>query len=79
MEPSSRESITRQISRIPVDIARDGLPREERSVIEVNVRHVAGKVASVASLTFSRNTIARPFRGTEKANRRYGCSDGELV
>jgi hypothetical protein len=35
MEPSSRESITRQISRIPVDIARDGLPREERFVIEV--------------------------------------------
>jgi hypothetical protein len=57
MELSSRESVTRQISRILVDIARDELPREERSVIEVKVRNEAGKVVSVASLTFSREWI----------------------
>jgi len=53
MELSSRDSVTRQITRILVDVARDELPCEDRAVISVKVRDEAGKVVSVASLTFN--------------------------
>lgn len=49
----SRESVTQQVTRILVDVARDEMSREERSVISVKVRNENGKVISVASLTFN--------------------------
>lgn len=53
MELESREGVTRQVSRILVDIARDEMPTEARAIISVRVRNDRGEVISVASLTFS--------------------------
>jgi hypothetical protein len=53
MELDSRESVTQQVTRILVDVARDEMPTEHRAVVSVKVRNDKGKVISVASLTFN--------------------------
>jgi hypothetical protein len=52
LETSSRETISREVTRILVDVARDELTTDDRAVISVSVRNEAGKTISVASLTF---------------------------
>lgn len=49
----SHDSLTREMTRILLDIARDEMPREDRAVISLKVRNENGKVISVASLTFN--------------------------
>lgn len=51
IEMSSRETISREVARILVDVARDELATDD-AVISVSVRNEAGKTISVASLTF---------------------------
>jgi len=50
---SSREAVTREVTRILVDLARDEMPSEQRAIISVKVRNATGKVVSVSSLTFN--------------------------
>ena len=52
LEISSREMISREVTRILVDVARDELGTDHQTVISVSVRNEAGKTISVASLTF---------------------------
>lgn len=49
----SRDAVTREVTRILVDLARDEMPIEQRAVISVRVRNALGKVVSVSSLTFN--------------------------
>jgi hypothetical protein len=53
MELPSRETVTWQVTRILVDVARDEMPTEDRAIISVKVRNEASEVISVATLTFA--------------------------
>ena len=53
MELPDRSSISKQVARILVDVARDELPSEDRAIISIKVRNSCGAVIAVTSLTFN--------------------------
>lgn len=53
VELASRENVSKEVTRILLDIARDEMPIKDRTVISVTVRDAVGRAISVASLTFT--------------------------
>lgn len=53
LDLTSRDMLTREITRILLDVARDEMPRENRAIVSLKVRDENGKIISVASLTFN--------------------------
>ncbi|MDO9415851.1 DUF6894 family protein [Pararhizobium sp.] len=49
----SRADISKEVSRILLDVARDEIPEIDRIIFSVTVRDESGRSISVASLTFN--------------------------
>jgi hypothetical protein len=53
LELSTRESVTREVSRILLDVVQDEIAEQPNGAVSVVVRDDNGKAVSVANLTFS--------------------------
>jgi hypothetical protein len=57
VELATRAQISRQVTKILLDIACDELREQDRMIMSVTVRDADGKTISVASLTFDNEWI----------------------
>jgi hypothetical protein len=53
LELSTRESVTREVSRILLDVVQDEIGDQPNGAVSVVVRDDSGRAVSVANLTFS--------------------------
>ncbi|WP_426124861.1 DUF6894 family protein [Pararhizobium sp. PWRC1-1] len=53
LELSTRESVTREVSRILLDVVQDEIGEQPNGAVSVVVRDDKGRAVSMANLTFS--------------------------
>ncbi|MBA8903031.1 MULTISPECIES: hypothetical protein [unclassified Phyllobacterium] len=69
VEMKSREDVTKQASRILLDIARDEIPEAGRGIASISIRDSKSKPIGLISLTFVTEWFDESEPETTKANR----------
>lgn len=60
VELASRDRVTKEVTRILLDIARDELLETSRTIVSITVRDEAGNAISIANLTFTNEWLDQP-------------------